>query len=289
MTLMKIISISFLKKFFRSLFFLLSILILLFLATVAFVYSVSMPSNERDWTLDQAILPTAEFSGDNVTIKNIRNFSYTSETEYTPSYYDKTYNLNDLVSVDFIVEPLAPVAIAHTFVSFGFANGDYISVSVEIRKEKGESFSPMKGLLDQFELMYVVADERDVIRLRALHRQDTLYLYSTVVSKEKMRELFVGMLTRVNALAVKPEFYNTLNSTCTTNIVDHINGITKNRVPWDWRVLFPKDADELAYELGLIDTSAPFLEVRARSEVNEYVEKYQNEENFSVKIREHKR
>ncbi len=250
------------------------------------VYAFSTPKNDRDWTMDQTILPYAEFDGDMVTIRNIRNFSYTSVTEYIPNYYDKTFNLNELVSVDFIVEPLKPVAIAHTFMSFGFENGDHIALSVEIRKEKGEAFSPLRGLLDQFELMYVIADERDVMQLRALHRHDKLLLYPAIVTKEKMRELFVSMLMRANKLADEPEFYNTLTSTCTTNIVDHINAITERKVPWDFRVLFPLDSDEYAYELGLIDTSIPFTELRKKQEINEYVEKFANAPDFSIKIRQ---
>lgn len=258
-----------------------------FSVSLLITYAASTPRNDRDWTLDQMILPSVDFEGDQITIHNIRNFTYTGETTYESGYYDRTYNLNELVSVDFIVEPLAPIAIAHTFVSFGFSNGEYVALSVEIRKEKGESFSPLKGLFDQFELMYVIADERDVIKLRALHRKDTLYLYPVVVSKEKAKELFLNMLTRANTLRENPEFYNTLTSTCTTNIVDHINAISPNRVPWNLSLIFPKDSDMYAYDLGLIDTSIPFFELRGQSEINQYIEEYANHPDFSQKIREH--
>lgn len=261
--------------------------IVFFIVAMYVTHLMSTPENEREWTLDQKVLPYAEFDNNFVTIKNIRNFSYTSEHTYTPSYYDKTYNIDELKSVDFIVEPLAEIAVAHTFLSFGFENGEYLAISVEIRKEVGEEFSPVKGLFDQFELMYVIADERDVIRLRALHRNDTLYLYPTIVTKEKVQELFVHMIHRVNGLKKTPEFYNTITNTCTTNIVDHINAITERRVPWDLRVLLPLDSDEYAYELGLIDTSIPFQELRATHKINAYVDTYQDTPNFSQKIREH--
>ena len=261
--------------------------IVFFIVAMYVTHLMSTPENEREWTLDQKVLPYAEFDNNFVTIKNIRNFSYTSEHTYTPSYYDKTYNIDELESVDFIVEPLAEIAVAHTFLSFGFENGEYLAISVEIRKEIGEEFSPIKGLFDQFELMYVIADERDVIRLRTLYRNDTLYLYPTIVTKEKVKELFIHMIHRVNDLKKTPEFYNTITNTCTTNIVDHINAITERRVPWDLRVLFPLDSDEYAYELGLIDTSIPFQELRATHKINAYVDTYQDAPNFSQKIREH--
>jgi hypothetical protein len=276
-----------LKKIGKIVLLVLAILVLLLSATVAVIYAFSTPSNDRDWTIDQQVLPSVTFDAGTVTVRNIRDFEYTSETEYTPRYYDRTYTLNEITSVDFIVEPLASIAIAHTFLSFGFKSGDYVSVSVEIRKEKGESFSPTKGLLDQFELMYVVADERDVVRLRALHRKDILYLYPLRVSPEKAQELFVSMMTRIKSLEENPEFYNTLTNTCTTNIVDHVNTISENKIPWDFRILFPKDSDEFAYDLGLIDTNVPLEILREKHQINALVEKYQNGANFSQKIREY--
>lgn len=264
----------------------LTALVLLVGAFLSVTYLVSTPKNDRNWTLDQAVLPSAEFDGDTVTIRNIRNFSYTSTSTYTPNYYDKTFNLNELETVDFIVEPLKPVAVAHTLLSFGFTNGDYVAISVEIRKEKGEVYSPLRGLLDRFELMYVIADERDVLTLRAIHRKDELLLYPVRVSQEKARELFVSMLNRANTLREHPEFYNTLSSTCTTNIVDHVNEIAEEKViPWDLRLIFPRSSDEYAYELGLLDTSLPFPELRKRQRVDRIIAEHESSPDFSNVIR----
>lgn len=263
--------------------------IALFCVSLILTHTLSTPRNDRDWSQDQMILPFAVFEGDLVTIHNIRNFSYRGETNYTPSYYDKTYDLGKLVSVDYIVEPLARFGIAHTLLSFGFSNGEYISLSVEIRKEKGESFSPLKGLFDQYELMYVIADERDVIKLRALHRKDPLYLYKGLATKEEVRALFVSMLTRANTLKNNPEFYNTLTSTCTTNIVDHVNAVSPKSIPWSISLVLPKGSDKYAYRLGLIDTSLPFSELKAQSNINARVEKYADHPNFSMMIREYQK
>lgn len=222
-----------------------------------FVFSlVVRPSNNRDWSPDQAVLPHADFSGDKVTVKNIRNIHYRSTSDYDVHYYDKTFNLNDLDAVWYIVEPFsgAGAGAAHTFLSFGFKNGDYVSISVEIRKEKGESFSAIKSFFRQYELMYVVADENDVIKVRTNYRHDKVFLYPVQTTQENIRKLFVSMLTRANKLEQEPEFYNTVTNTCTTNIVHHVNEIVPGRVPWSLKVLMPAYSDELAYKVGLLDT-----------------------------------
>jgi hypothetical protein len=244
------------------------------------------PSNDRDWAVDQSVLPSAEFLDNEIMIRNIRNFEYRSTTDYIPQYYDKTFDLDDLTSVYYLVEPFGSIGAAHTFVSFGFDDKDFISISIEIRKEKGESFSPWKGLLRQYELMYVVADERDVVKLRSNFRKDPVYLYPVNTTKENMQTIFIAMLERANKLKEAPEFYNTLTNTCTTNIVAHVNDITPNRVPWDLRLLLPENSDELAYELGLIDNSMTLEEAREKYLINERAEKYADHSDFSVKIRQ---
>ena len=232
------------------------------LAIVALVATVAIvslhvfirPSNQRDWSPDQSRLPFAETHGPLVTIHDVRNFRYGGSDRFTPAWYDKTYDLRQLDSVWFVVEPFGSLeGLAHTFVSFGFAGGDYVAVSVEIRKEKGESYSPLKGLLRQYEVMYVVGDERDLIALRANHRHDRVYLYRVRTTPERMRRMFVEMLERANALREKPEFYNTLTNTCTTNLVHHVNAIVPGRVPLHPAVFLPGYSDKLAYKLGLID------------------------------------
>lgn len=249
-------------------------------------YFSKIPSNDREWSLDQEVLPYADFNGDEVTVFNIRNFSYKSTSDYTPAYYNKTFDLNKLTSVDYIVEPFGSIGAAHTFVSFGFSTGDYLAISVEIRKEADESFSPIKGLLRNYELMYVIADERDAVKLRTNYRKDEVYLYPVSTPKEKMRQLLMDMLTRANTLKEHPEFYNTLTNTCTTNIADHVNKLTPSKIPWDLRLLFPENSDELAYELGLLDNSISLKELRKQHLINEKAEKYAASADFSKLIRE---
>lgn len=248
---------------------------------------VVRPSNERIWTRDQAVLPTATVDGNAVHIKNIRNNTYRSTTDFDVRYYDKTFDLNNLESVWYIVEPFSGhgAGAAHTFVSFGFRGGEYVSISVEIRKEQGEAFSPLKGLFRQFEIMYVIADERDVVKLRSNYRKDDVFMYPISTTPERMRTLFLSMIERANALAQRPQFYNTLTSSCTTNLVSHVNDIVPGRIPLSYKVLMPAYSDELARDLGLIDSPLPITELRAKHRINALAEQYADDPQFSLRIR----
>ncbi len=247
---------------------------------------VVQPRTDREWNLDQVIAPEISIDGDIVSIKNIRNFTYRTTTDYTPGYYDKTFNLNEIKSVDFMVEPFSTnPGAAHTLLTFGFNDDRYVAISVEIRKEKGESFGALKGLLRQYELMYVIADERDVIKLRSNYRHDQVFLYPIKTDKEQIRALFLDMLARADKLEREPEFYNTLTSTCTTNLVGHVNKLVPDRVPFDFRILLPGYSDRYAYELGLIDTDLSFEEARTKFNINARAEQYADSADFSKMIR----
>ncbi len=245
------------------------------------------PSNDRDWTPDNARVPTARFHGDSVYVHNVRNATYRTPAYYTVRWEDRAYDLRQVERAWFLVEPFnrdwrGP---AHTLVSFQFADGRFLAVSAEIRKEKGETFSPWKGLLRQFEMTYVVGDERDLVRLRTNYRRDPVYLYPGRADAGKVRALLVDMLTRANGLATRPEFYNTLTNTCTTSIVGHVNTISPKRVPFSVKVLFPGYSDRLAYDLGLIDTDLPFEQAREHFHVNAAALRWGDSPDFSQRIR----
>src|SRR5690349_6536154 len=227
------------------------------------------PSNDRDWSPDQAVLPYSFMNGPFVTVHNIRNFRYAAEDRYTKAYYDKTFDIRKLDSVWFFVEPFGGAGAAHTFVSFGFTGGDFLAVSIEIRKEVGEHFSPLRGLLREYEIMYVVGDERDLVKLRTNYRNDRVYLYPIRTTRERKVAMFVSMLMRANELRRSPEFYNTLTNTCTTNLVDHVNTITPQRIPFRPAVLLPASSDRLAYDLGLIESNLPFDQSRTAAQITD--------------------
>jgi len=262
------------------------VILSLFLVVGLFL-SLMTPSNDRDWNDDQAILPFAKIDNNLVQIFNIRNFDYSSVEEYTKDYYDKVFDLDKIERVWYVVEPFSGIpGSAHTFLSFEFADNQFVSVSVEIRKEKGESFHPVKGLFNQYELMYVIADEKDVVKLRSNYRKDQTFVYPARATKDKARELFLDIMKRVNDLRDNPEFYNTITNTCTTNIANHINNITPKKIPFfSFRIMFPANSDKLAYDLGMLDTELPFEEARQRFFINDRAEKYAEDIDFSVKIR----
>jgi hypothetical protein len=234
------------------------------------------------------VLASAEIKDNLVTIKNVRNFKYASTTSFVANYYDRTYDLNKLKKVWYVVEPFSGIpGSAHTFLSFEFENDVFVAISVEIRKEKGEKYHPIKGLFNQYELMYVIADERDVVKLRSNYRNDLVYVYPIRAEAEKTKMLFVDMVERANQLQKSPEFYNTITNTCTTNIVAHVNKITPKRIPFfNLRILLPANSDQLAYKLGLIDTDLPFDQAREKYFINDRATKYADSEKFSRLIRE---
>ena len=268
-------------------------LFLLAIAIVAGCRSVEKtiaPSNVRDWQPDQAEVPYAEFDGDLVAIHNVRNCRYLDDAVYVVDYYDKTLDMKTLQTVDFLVCPFVDMPdIAHTMLSFGFedASGrrDFIAVSVEIRKERGEEYAVWKGSARQYELMYVLADEQDVIGVRVDHRDEDVYLYRATATPDQARELFVDVLRRANKLAQEPEFYDTLTNNCTTNIVRHINRLNPGRVALDYRILFPGHSDRLAYDLGLIERHGSFEETKRRAHINAVAQRCSARSDFSDHIR----
>ena len=237
-------------------------------APFVYVQLSESPSNERDWSPDQKVLARATIDGDTATIRNVRNFAYRTDHDFVEKYETRSYDLRKLDSVWFVVERFGDApAIAHTFLSFGFGD-EYVAISVEIRKERGEVYSPVKGLLRQYELIYVIADERDVLALRTNFRRDPVYMYPVTTTPERMRRVFVEMLERANQLAAQPEFYNSLTNNCTTNIVGHVNTIAPRSIPFSYKVVLPAYSDELAYDLGLIPTELPFQTIRAAHRID---------------------
>lgn len=276
------------QKSILNLFKFLMYLIITILFIIISINLFTKASNNRNWNEDQNTLAYADINSNSVFIHNIRNFRYESETEYKKDYYDKKFDLEKIKSVWYIVEPFSGIpGSAHTFLSFEFENQEFVAISVEIRKEKNESFNPIKGLFNQYEIMYVIADENDVIKLRSNFRKDLVYLYPILTTKEKAKEIFLDMLNRANKLKENPEFYNTITNTCTTNIVKHVNKITQNKIPlFNPEVIFPANSDLLAYKLGLIDSSLPFEDTRKKHLINDKAIKYANDPDFSTKIRE---
>lgn len=250
------------------------------------VTEVAKPSNYRNWKPYLSKLATAEVDGDDITVHNVRNCIYITSDDYIVNHFEKQFKVSDIQTVDFIVVPFKSMpTLAHTMLSFGLQDGQHLGVSVETRLEEGEKYAPLAGAMRQFELIYVVADERDLIRLRTHHRGDDVYVYPTRATPEQAQSLFLDMMARTNKLAREPEFYDTLTNNCTTNIFEHINRLFPGRVPYNYAILFPGLADRYAYNLGLIDTQLSFEETRRLAKVNDLAERYYDSPAFSQQIR----
>ena len=249
-------------------------------------WSTITPSNDRDWQPDVAVLPSATVEGDRVTLHNIRNIAYRTATDFTPRYYDKTFDLRRLESVDLIGSYWAGEAIAHIFGSFGFGGQEYVAISAEIRKARGQDYSTLKGFFKQYTLFYVVADERDVIRLRTTYRQppEDVYVYHTRVPPAQARRLFLDYVRDINRRVTQPEFYNTLTTNCTTAILFHARasgGIAR----YNWKILLTGYAPDYAYEIGRLDTSMPFADLKRLSHINARAQAAGDAPDFSQRIR----
>ncbi len=250
-------------------------------------WSSIAPSNDRDWKPEVAVLPSITIDGDLITVRNIRNFDYRTEADFTAAYYDKTFDLRKLESIDLVASYWAGPAIAHIFLSFGFGANDHLAISIERRDERGEEYSTIKGLFRQYELFYVVADERDVIRLRTNVRRDPpedVYVYRVHGPIENGRRLFLQYVREINSLAERPEFYNTLTTNCTGNIWLH-SRVNPGHVPYSWKVLLSGHVPEFLYDLGRLDTRLPFSELKRRSRINAAAQAADKAEDFSLQIR----
>ena len=245
------------------------------------------PSDDRDWQQDVAVPAYATIDGDRITVHNIRNFDYRSETDFTPAYYDKTFDVSKLEGVDVIASYWMGPAIAHIFLSFSFEGGDHLAVSIETRKQRGEGYSTLRGFFRQYELYYVVADERDLIRVRTNYRQDPpedVFVYRVKGPVENGRRLFLQYIEQINALKHRPEWYNTLTTNCTTAIWMHTR-INPGHPPLSWKVLASGYLPEYLYEIGRLDSSLPFADLRRRARVNERAQAADKAAYFSRRIR----
>lgn len=259
-----------------------------FLAVLAWWLALE-PSNDRHWLADVDRSAWAERDGDIVTIHNVRNFSYRSETDYTPRWETRTYDLRRVLGVDLFLTFWGSPWIAHPIVSFQFEGGDYVAVSVETRKEVGETYSAIKGFFRQYELIYVVGDERDLVRLRTNYRAgEDVYLYRSTATPEAARSLFLDYLRSLNALHRSPAFYNAVTSNCTSNIRIHTKAIAAEAPPpWDWRLLLNGKVDEFAYEHDrVVRSGLPFAELKRLAHINSAAHAADRSPEFSLLVRE---
>jgi Domain of unknown function (DUF4105) len=261
------------------------------LLAVFFVWQgLKKPALQGDWQVQLSVPSTAEFHGDVATVHNVRNFRYfPTENDTHPAYYDRDYDLTQIKRVWFIAEPFSELKqAAHTFLSFEFESGDFLAISIEARKTKSQTYSILKGVLRTYPLMYVAADERDVLLVRTNLRKDDVYVYPVKLSNpDSARRLMTDMLERMNDILVHPVWYNTLWSNCTSNIAYHVNRLDPGRISlWSWQLFATGSADELALQHGLLDTNLPIDQARKKYSVTDRAQKVGDVPGYSELIRQ---
>ena len=256
-------------------------------ALVLLWWLIVAPSNDRLWQEDVANTAWVESDDDDdrVTIHNVRNFDYRSEHDYVPRWETRKYDLGDLRHVDLFITYWGSPWIAHPIVSFQFGDKDHLAISVEARKEVGEEYSAVRGFFRQYELIYVVGDERDLVRLRSNFRKgEEVYLYRTRATPAAAKAIFLDYLRTLNEMRERPVFYNALTSNCTTNIRVHVQSGSP-LAPWDWRLLLNGKSDEYAYEHSRLAGDLPFDQLKQRAHINAAARAAGDAENFSDLIR----
>ena len=255
----------------------------LFLGVVAW-WAFIPPSHDRPWRPEVAVMPRATINGDRVHITGVRNFEYRSLSDFTPHYEERDLQLSHLTGLDFFVSYWSEGPVGHTFLSFIFDNAEPLSISIETRPEVGEGFDPLASLFKQFELIYVVGDEHDLVRVRTNYRKETVYLYHLNSSPDAVRRLFMIYLNRINELADQPEYYHLLSNSCTINIIRYANAAGRAG-RFDIRHLLNGLIDSYLYHSGRVNTTLDFDELKRRSLINGVAEAADNAPDFSERIR----
>jgi hypothetical protein len=247
------------------------------------------PKPDEDWILVHQRMPVVTFDGDKVHVKNVRNFKWRTADDVTPEYDDRTYDLNALNSMYFVKSPIFDLRpVAHVWVTFGFSDGQYVSISVEARGVKERPFGLFRSMFRQFQLIYVVGDERDIVGLRGAIWQNEVRFYPVNTSDERKRAIFVDMLKRADSLGKHPEFYHLIANNCMNNITYHVIRLGGRPVPSNLALLFTGFSDRAAYNYGFLDTDGlTFEQSREAYRIDEWMKHTALDDTFSQRLREH--
>ena len=253
-------------------------------AVATAAWAAIVPSSAGDWPPEVGRLAHATIEGDRVTIRNVRNFEWQGTDRFLERWETRTYALSSLERLDLIASYWAGPHIAHLMVSFGFATGDQLVASIEIRRRRNQAYSTLEGLFKNFELVYILGDERDLIRLRTTFRKESVHLFRLRAPPERVQRMFLEYVRTVNELAARPRFYNTVTTNCTTQI--RVAGMGAGAtIPWSWKLLLTGHTPEYLYEHGAPDTRLTFSELFRRARINEAADRAGDSPNFSHLIR----
>ena len=255
------------------------------IAVIIVWWAAIEPSNDRDWAADTARTATGSINGEHLILSNVRNFAWRSDGDFDQRWEQRRYDLSRLTGVDLIMSYWAGEAIAHTIVSFGFDDGARLAFSIETRKQQDEVYSSIAGFFKQYELAVVAADERDVVRVRSNIRGEDVRIYRLKMTPANARILLREYVAFANELARRPRFYNTLTANCTTLVFDLVRVIHPG-LPLDPRILLSGYLPDYVYDLGAVDTSVPFTNLRDLSKIHDKAAQADADSDFSARIRE---
>lgn len=245
------------------------------------------PRADGDWAVGMTVLPRAEIIGNNLKVRNFRNFDYTAEGKVIQRYEERTYDLSKLISLDYFLTHWSGPMMAHTLVSFGFDDGQYLCVSVEARRERWQSYSPLWGIFRAYQLMFVLGDERDIVRVRTTIYKNRVFMYRLRLTPEHLCRLLLDYVARIETLAIQPAWYNSVSSNCTTSLFYRGQGHAK--VPWSMKpgILLNGFSAHTLYRLGFISDVLPFKKLQARSNICERALASGDGDDYSQQIRLH--
>lgn len=256
-------------------------------AVAVYYFGFVKPDTNVEWAPEQARHPIVEIDGDKIHVRNVRNFTWRSATDFTPGYYDRTYDVSKLNSMYYVVAPMPGLdAVAHVFVCFGFSDGQTVAVSVEGRRRLGQAYQLIPSMFRQLQLMYVVGDERDVVGLRGAIWKKSVFFYPANATPERMRAIFVSMMEGAHELEENPEFYNLIWNNCMTRILAHLRRLGGHSLPHDLQVLLTGLSDRVAYRLGYIKTDLSFEQARRAFRIDQWMQTTPLDEGFGARLRE---
>lgn len=245
------------------------------------------PNPNEDWITEHAKMPHVEVVGDKVHVRNVRNFIWRTPTDFTPGYKDCVYDMSALSSMYFVLSPIFNLQpVAHVWVSFGFSDGQHVAVSVEARGVNRRPFGLLPSMFRQFQIIYVIGDERDVVGLRAVAREAAVRFYPVRATKAGMRALFLDMMERAHSLDEHPEFYNLFVNNCLNNVTHHVRQLGGPATPSELRLLLTGFSDRQAFNYGFIDTNLPFEKAREAYRIDQWIRNTPLDESFSKRLRE---
>lgn len=253
----------------------------------ALFFTLVRPDPNLNWAADHAHHPQVTFSGDIVTVKNFRNFTWRTSTDFDPKWEERTYDLSTITSMYYVVVPIRQIAgVAHVFVCFGFSDGQHVALSVEGRRVVGRPYRVIQSMFRQYQIIYVIGDERDVVGLRGAVWKNEVRFWPAATSPDRVRAIFVSMLEQAHSLEKNPEFYHLLVNNCMTNITRHLRALGGHSLPYDFWLLLTGLSDRAAFRLGYFDTHLPFEEARRAFTVDDWMRTTPLDEGFAQRLRD---